>query len=110
MYAPKIVRGRLLWLTALLCTLALPSFSRADDEKGTEDKTAKPAPVKVDAPAPGLSELESRLLDRVAQLEKRLAELESKGMPAAPAAAETQPAQPAKAAVGGTDVAAPVVD
>ena len=109
MYAPKIVRGRLLWLTALLCTLALPSFSRADDEKGTEDKTAKPAPVKVDAPAPGLSELESRLLDRVAQLEKRLAELESKGMPAAPAPDETQPAQPAKPAEGGTVEPASVV-
>src|SRR6202048_4814468 len=109
MYAPKIVRGRLLWLTALLCTLALPSFSRADDEKGTEDKTAKPAPVKVDAPAPGWSELESRLLDRVAKLEKRLCELEPKGMPAAPAPDETQPAQPAKPAEGGTVEPASVV-
>src|SRR6202022_4920643 len=99
MYAPKIVRGRLLWLMALL--LALPSSSWADDEKGSEDKLAKPAPVKVEAPAPGLSELESRLLDRVAQLEKRLAELESKGTPAAPAPGETQPVQPAKPAESG---------
>ncbi len=52
------------------------------------DEAARPAPIKMDAPAPGLTERERWLLDRVELLEKRVAELESKGNAAgAPAAA-----------------------
>jgi hypothetical protein len=52
------------------------------------DEAAKPAPIKMDAPAPGLTERERWLLDRVELLEKRVAELESKGNAVgAPAAA-----------------------
>jgi putative OmpL-like beta-barrel porin-2 len=52
------------------------------------DEAAKPAPIKMDAPAPGLTERERWLLGRVELLEKRVAELESKGNAVgAPAAA-----------------------
>jgi hypothetical protein len=93
----------LLWLAVLLCTFAVPIRSFADDDdKVSGDKAAKPAPARIDTPAPGMTEAESRLLDRIAQLERRLAELESKGTapitPPAAAGAEPPPAQPAVAA------------
>lgn len=88
----------LLLLPVLLCTFAVPNRSFADDgDKVSGDKAAKPAPAKIDTPAPGMTEAESRLLDRIAQLERRLAELESKGAPPAATSAEAQPAQPAEA-------------
>jgi hypothetical protein len=74
-------------LTVLLCTLAAPARLRANDEKDKNLPSAKTAPAKPDAPAP-LTERERMLLDRVEQLEKRVAELETKGAPsAAPSAA-----------------------
>jgi hypothetical protein len=96
----------LVWI-AVLCAGALSGRALADEKgksdppaKGTaandapikaaaaNDAAAKPAPIKMDAPAPGLTERERWLLDRVELLEKRVAELESKGNPtAAPAAA-----------------------
>jgi hypothetical protein len=89
-------------LTGLLYSSAVPSRIFADD-KGTntppaKTETAKPLAAKIDAPAPGLTERERLLLDRVEQLEKRVAELEVKGnSPATPAAAAsaTQPTSPA---------------
>jgi Putative beta-barrel porin-2, OmpL-like. bbp2 len=72
------------WILAsmLLCLLALgvPKSARADDDKKDTNSSTKPAP-KTEAPpktAAGLTEREQWLLDRVEQLEKRVAELEAK--------------------------------
>ncbi|HTT34114.1 MAG TPA: outer membrane beta-barrel protein [Methylomirabilota bacterium] len=55
---------------------------------------AKPAESKVEAPAP-LTERERWLLDRVEQLEKRVAELEARSNPGTAAPAEAVAARPA---------------
>lgn len=105
----------MLW-TALFSFVAVPTALRAGDDTGAEKKTeaatsaaAKPAGSKIDAPQPGLTERERWLLDRVEQLEKRVAELEAKSNPNAATTAEGSPeraftAQPASAdpAVAGT--------
>src|SRR6266481_5802862 len=92
---------------SLCCGGAIRAFA---DDDGKDSPPAKPvAAAKVDAPAP-LTERERLLLDRVEQLEKRMADLEAKGHPAAPssseAAAASQPSgvMPATAqpGVGGT--------
>jgi hypothetical protein len=72
-------------LVAVSCGSAVPIVAFADDGKG--EPPAKPAAAaKIEAPAP-LTERERWLLDRVEQLEKRVAELEVKGnLPAVPAA------------------------
>ena len=58
-------------------------------------ETARPAGPKIETPAPGLTEREQWLLDRVEQLEKRVAELEAKSKaPAASETVETLPAAP----------------
>src|SRR5712664_1073394 len=73
-------------LVTVLCESTIPVFASTDDN-GKSEPPAKPAAAKVDAPAP-LTERERWLLDRVELLEKRVADLESKGSsPAAPAAA-----------------------
>src|SRR5215475_871446 len=83
------VRGGV--IAALLSlVVAVPSFAFADDK--TEEKrdgasTARPAP-KMEAPVP-LTERERWLLDRVEQLEKRVADLES-----AKGAGEVKSAEP----------------
>src|ERR1700692_3824920 len=66
-------------LVGLCCGSALCASGFADDDKGKKDPPAKPAvAVKIEAPAP-LTERERLLLDRVEQLEKRVADLEGKG-------------------------------
>jgi hypothetical protein len=67
---------------ALLCASTSPGLLFADDDKEKNTPPAKAASAKPDAPAP-LSERERMLLDRVEQLEKRVAELETKGTAAA---------------------------
>jgi hypothetical protein len=57
----------------------IPAFASTDDSGKTEPP-AKRVSAKVDAPAP-LTERERWLLDRVEELEKRVADLESKGNP-----------------------------
>jgi hypothetical protein len=84
---------RLVSLTLVVVSYgsAVPFVAFADDSK--REPPAKPATAaKTEAPAP-LTERERWLLDRVEQLEKRVAELETKtGSPAAPAtAASSQP-------------------
>jgi len=75
----------LLLLMASLASLASrPVF--ADDDANNGAPAATDA-VKLGAPKPGLTERERWLLDKVEQLEKRVAELESKNQPAAPSAA-----------------------
>jgi hypothetical protein len=80
--------------TALLCTLAAPALLRANDEKDKNTPPAKAAPAKPEAAAPGLTERERMLLDRVEQLEKRVAELETKGTPGVAGAVEAVASQP----------------
>ena len=84
-----------LFFTGILALSMFPGRILADDKDNSNPparaEAAKPAPAKVVAPAPGLTEREQWLLDRVEQLERRVAELESKGAsPAAP----TNTAQP----------------
>jgi Putative beta-barrel porin-2, OmpL-like. bbp2 len=67
---------------AAFCILGVPTFASdgtPDDSKNT-DSTTKTS-TKPDAPklAPVLTEREQWMLDRIEQLEKRVAELESKG-------------------------------
>jgi hypothetical protein len=102
--------GRLLQIlfAALLCAGAVSSRVLADD-KDANNPPAKTAPVKTDSPAP-LTERERWMLDRMEQLEKRVAELEAKNNPAgakAAEAAETQPT-PAPPAPASVTSAAPV--
>src|ERR1700724_2418612 len=69
----------------------IPVFASTDDN-GKSEPPAKRVAAKVDAPAP-LTERERWLLDRVEELEKRVADLESKGSSGADASA----AQPGSA-------------
>jgi hypothetical protein len=73
-----------------------PGLLVADDE-GKANPSSKAASIKPDVPTPGLTERERWLLDRVEQLEKRVADLESKGNPAAAPAADASATQPASA-------------
>src|SRR5437879_6256192 len=97
MHIFKLERLVSLMLLAASCGSAFPIVAFADDN-GRGEPPAQPAAVpKIEAPAP-LTERERWLLDRVEQLEKRVAELEVKGnLPAAPAASAsaTQPASSA---------------
>ena len=93
MHIFKMKRLVSLMLVAVSFGSAVPVIAFADDGKG--EPPAKPAAApKIEAPAP-LTERERWMLDRVEQLEKRVAELEVKGnLPAARAAlaSATQPA------------------
>ena len=62
----------------------------ANDTKD-KDSTGKSAP-KPDTPAPGLTTREQWMLERIEQLEKRVAELESKGSGSSSAASKPTPA------------------
>jgi hypothetical protein len=75
----KILR---LALAVMLCTTVI-SFRSLADDKGpgnppAKAEAAKLAPAQPDSPAP-LTERERWMLDRIEQLEKRMAELEVKG-------------------------------
>jgi Putative beta-barrel porin-2, OmpL-like. bbp2 len=94
-----------LLVAVLLCTLAIPNRSFADDktaDKAASDPRAKPAPakVKIDAPAPGLTERERWLLDEVEALKKRVADLEAKANAPASPPTETSAVQPASTKAG----------
>src|SRR6202140_3125064 len=92
---PKIVVP--LVLVAVFCGPANPVRASAD-ENGKNEPRAKRVAVKVEAPAP-LTERERWLLDRMEELEKRVADLESKGNPtSSPApAADASAMQPSSA-------------
>src|SRR5205809_5781040 len=80
-------------LVAASCGSAVPVVTLADDGKG--EPPAKPAATaKIETPAP-LTERERWMLDRMEQLEKRVAELEAKGNPPAAPAALASATQPA---------------
>jgi Putative beta-barrel porin-2, OmpL-like. bbp2 len=86
-----------LLLAGLLCASIVPNRLLADD-KDSSNPPSKSAPAKsdaskIEAPAP-LTERERWLLDRVEQLEKRVAELETKSNSPAPATAAGVPPAP----------------
>lgn len=77
----------LVWMAAatFFCASGFSARLLADDGKDNQDKAAaatKPT-AKSDPATAGLTEREQMLLNRVEQLEKRVAELEAKGGPAA---------------------------
>jgi Putative beta-barrel porin-2, OmpL-like. bbp2 len=80
--ASKLFR---LFSMALFCA-SIASNPLLADNKDTNSPAAKSAPAKPESPAP-LTERERWMLDRIEQLEKRMAELEAKGNASAPAAA-----------------------
>src|SRR5580704_3849221 len=98
--------SRLIICASLLCIFAVPSSLIADDEKDKSVRPAKAVPAKPEASAPGLTERERMLLDRVEQLEKRVAELEAKGSPSsAPGAAEEEVASTQPSPAGNSNTA-----
>ena len=64
-------------LVTVFCAHAIPALASTDDS-GKSEPPAKRVTPKVEAPAP-LTERERWLLDRVEELEKRVADLEAKG-------------------------------
>jgi hypothetical protein len=110
----------LVWvLTLVFGATAFSARLLADDGKDDKDKSAAASPAKAgakaDSAAAGLTERERMLLDRVEQLEKRVAELEAKGTPAGATAAASEaaptgsPEQPDPANVAKA-IAAPVAN
>ena len=91
-------------LVTVLCGSTIPVFASTDDGSKSEHP-AKPVAAKLDAPAP-LTERERWLLDRVEQLEQRVADLESRGKTSEPPAADPSPTQPAVANASTSFVAA----
>ena len=100
---------------AVLCVLSLPVFAADGEPDGSKDtdSTAKTAPKPVPSakPASGLTEREQWMLDRIEQLEKRVAELETKSPGTAtassPAAASGTPAASLVPASSSVAAAAP---
>src|SRR5882724_1224228 len=77
---------------SLCCGNAVCAFA---DDDGKDSPPAKPVTaMKIEAPAP-LTERERLLLDRVEQLEKRVADLEGKGNPTTASGADAAAVQPA---------------
>jgi hypothetical protein len=99
-------RRGFIWLVlaGLLYSSAVPGVVFADDKDGAKapakTETAKPGASKVDAPAP-LTERERWMLDRIEQLEKRMAEMEAKGNSSAPA--DTSATPPVSSAAGDSE-------
>jgi len=96
---------RWIFLAIALSNSMAPGLLVADDE-GKANPPSKTASIKPDGPTPALTERERWLLDRVEQLEKRVADLESKGNPAAAPAADASATQPASANLAMSAVAA----
>src|ERR1700726_3096217 len=97
MHIFKLKRLVSLVLVAVSCGSAVPVVAFADDS-GKGEPPAKPAAAaKIEAPAP-LTERERWMLDRMEELEKRVAELEAKGQPAARSSSEAPASQPSAVA------------
>jgi hypothetical protein len=88
-------------LVGWCCGSAVGASAFADnDGKGKTEPPAKPAvAAKVEAPAP-LTERERRLLDRVEQLEKRVADLEGKAQPVAASTSSPANSDPSPTSAG----------
>ena len=75
----KLWRSGLAFGLSMLVSLSFCDLGRADDGKaGNDSKTATVKPAPESKPEAGLTERERWLLERVEQLEKRVADLESK--------------------------------
>jgi putative OmpL-like beta-barrel porin-2 len=100
--------SKLFWLFSivLLCVSVVPNRLLADD-KDSSAPPAKSAPAKPESPVP-LTERERWMLDRIDQLEKRMAELEAKGNASASATGAASAAQPASSAASDSRSAAAV--
>jgi Putative beta-barrel porin-2, OmpL-like. bbp2 len=88
----------------VLCARTVLVFAATDDN-GKGEPPAKRVAAKVDAPAP-LTERERWLLDRVEQLEKRVADLESKGNSNTSPATDASATQLSSSTAAASDVAA----
>jgi hypothetical protein len=96
MHIFKLKRLVSLMLVVVSCGSAFPLVAFTDDN-GKGAPPAKPAAAaKIEAPAP-LTERERWMLDRMEQLEKRVAELEAKGNPTTLPPGDASAAQPASA-------------
>jgi len=95
-----------LMLVGLYSVGSVPAFA---DDDGKDNPPAKPAATNIEAPAP-LTARERLLLDRVEQLEKRVADLEGKTNASAASGADAAANQPASTTpvASTTGVAAPV--
>jgi len=95
-----------LMLAGVFCGSAVGASAFADED-GKGQPPAKPAAgAKIKAPAP-LTERERQLLDRVEQLEKRMAELEGKTQPTAAVSASPPASSDSSSASTGTAGAGP---
>src|SRR5258706_104133 len=94
MHIFKLNRLASLMLVAVFCRGAVPVVAFADDDGKGEPPVKPAAAAKIETPAP-LTERERWMLDRMEQLEKRVAELEAKGNPPAAPAALASATQPA---------------
>jgi len=99
-----MIRGNTKFLQLLLLAVLFMNIAPARllaDDAGKDHPSDATKSAKPEAPQPGLTERERLLLDRVEQLEKRVAELESKNQPNAAAvsgvAVETKPSTAANA-------------
>src|SRR6266576_7059784 len=93
MHIFKLNRLASLMLVAVFCGGAVPVVAFADDDGKGEPPVKPAAAAKIETPAP-LTERERWMLDRMEQLEKRVAELEAKGQPAVPSSSEPAASQP----------------
>ena len=97
-----------LTLAGLLCSSAVPTrlfADEKDDATAAKSDALKAKPVKVDAPAP-LTERERMLMDRLEELEKRVAELEGNRSKSVSASVAAEPAAQPSAANSATPAAA----
>src|SRR5258708_30442587 len=93
MHIFKLKRLVSLMFVAVSCGSAVPVVVFADDDGKGEPPVKPAAAAKIETPAP-LTERERWMLDRMEQLEKRVAELEAKGTPPAAPAALASATQP----------------
>ena len=106
MRAFKHVERLLQIIFATLLFTSIFSNRLLADDKDSNSPPAKTAPVKSDSPAP-LTERERWMLDRMEQLEKRVAELEARSNPAASKATDTAEAEPLPVKATDTTAAQP---
>jgi len=82
---------------AILGLSLVPSSSLADEKDSSNPSTnaegEKPTAAKIVAPVPGLTERERWLLGRIEQLEKRMAEMESRSTPSTSPAMAAAPSR-----------------
>jgi hypothetical protein len=82
---------------AILGLSLVPSSLLADEKDSSNPSTnaegEKPRAAKIVAPVPGLTERERWLLERIEQLEKRMAEMESRSTPSTSPAMAAEPSR-----------------